>query len=137
MYNIRKWFWNNYIGCHLYITGDLLKEVTFSFWMSSVVYCQTCIKRSALICGKEKNGLLRQFLSQSRRGCNGHDRMVVGFNYLHVCNRCLLPLTLWVRTPFMARWPLNTGLTVTVYCTDDILCNYFIWIQPLLRGQLS
>ena len=25
------------------------------------------------------------------------------YNYL--CNQCLLPLKLWIRTPFMARWP--------------------------------
>jgi len=35
-----------------------------------------------------------------KKGHRGRDRMVVGFtNYL--CNQCLSPLKVWIRTPFM------------------------------------
>ena len=44
------------------------------------------------------------------------DRMVVGFNHSYLCNQCLSPLTLWVRTP------LRRGVLDITLC--DQLCQW-------------
>jgi len=46
--------------------------------------------------------VFRGITLKSFRGLRGRDRMVVGFTSTYA-NQCLSPLTLWVRTPFMAR----------------------------------
>jgi hypothetical protein len=46
--------------------------------------------------------------------------------YKYLCNQCLSPLKLWVRTPFMARW--------TRYTLCDKVCQWLAagrWFTPI------
>jgi hypothetical protein len=62
-----------------------------------------------------------------RSGLLVHDRMVVGFNSNYLCNQCLSPLKLWVRTL------LRRGVLDTILC--DKVCQWLAadrWFSPCL-----
>ena len=62
---------------------------------------------------------------ETPRGRRGRDRMVVEFTTTYVCNRCISPLTLWVRIP------IRRGLLDTTLCNK--VCQWLVtgrWFSP-------